>query len=234
MNVVVAGGPTLVRAALTHVIGSHTDLSVTGHAADPERLQELLSSTDTDLVLLDRSLRDTGAEFDTLVHRTATRAKAVVLGARRTEEIESHLAAGATGVLTDDITAGQLVEALRTVAAGGLVMVLGTRPTPSGPRRRAYDDSAIPGLSPREREILTFLARGRDTAAIAVTLGLSPLTVKTHIANMLGKTGTHQRGNLITLAYESGLVTPGRIVQDVPGAQREPGHPLGQVPVRHS
>ncbi|OQD52097.1 hypothetical protein BM536_036425 [Streptomyces phaeoluteigriseus] len=98
----------------------------------------------------------------------------MVLGARRTDEIEPHLAAGATGVLTDDITAGQLVEALRTVAAGGLVMVLGARPKPSGPPRRAYDDSAIPGLSPREREILTLLARGRDTAAIAVALGLSP------------------------------------------------------------
>ncbi|MFJ4628373.1 response regulator transcription factor [Streptomyces sp. NPDC088847] len=215
MNVVVAGGPTLVRAALTHVISSHPDLSVTGQAADPEQLHQVLSSTDTDLVLLDRTLQDTDAEFDALVRRTVIRAKAVVLGARRTDEIESHLSAGATGVLTDDITAGQLVEALRTVAAGGLVMVLGTRPAPSEPPRRASDHSAIRELSLREREILTLLARGRDTAAIAVTLALSPLTVKTHIANMLGKTGTHQRGNLITLAYESGLVTPGRAVLNV-------------------
>jgi DNA-binding NarL/FixJ family response regulator len=209
VNIVIASGLTLIRAALEHVIGSCPDLSVTGQAEDADRLRELLSYTDTDLVLLDRSLRNTGAEFDALVRWTASRAKAVVLGTRRTEEIECHVAAGATGVLTDDITAGQLVEALRTVVGGGLVMVLGTVPSRCGHSRRAPDDSAILGLSAREREILVLLARGRDTAAISVVLGLSPLTVKTHITNMLGKTGTHQRGNLIALAYESGLVTPG-------------------------
>lgn len=98
---------------------------------------------------------------------------------------------------------------METVLRGGLVVVLETAPAVTLNARRIVGSRAAPPLSRREREILTLLASGHEGAAIAETLSLSPLTVKTHIANMLGKLGVRHRGQLITFAYENGIVVPG-------------------------
>lgn len=65
-------------------------------------------------------------------------------------------------------------------------------------------------LSDREREVLTLVARGLNNTEIAGSLGLSPLTVKTHVSRTMGKLGVRDRAQLVIVAYESGLVAPGR------------------------
>ncbi|MGW0998730.1 LuxR C-terminal-related transcriptional regulator [Streptomyces sp. NPDC002520] len=210
MNIVVAGGPALVRAALIKVIETDSSLSVAGQAADVDQLRGLLMHIDSDLVLLDRSLHGTDLDFRALVSWTTRHAKAVVFGRCHVEEAGSYLDAGAAGVLADEITAAQLTEALRTVARGGLVVVLSAVPDPAKKPPRPLEHELARRFSAREYEILTMLAGGQDAAAIARTLRLRPSTVKTHIAHMLGKTGTHQRAELIALAYKSGIVTPRR------------------------
>ncbi|MFC8822752.1 response regulator transcription factor [Streptomyces rochei] len=64
-------------------------------------------------------------------------------------------------------------------------------------------------LSDRERQVLTLVARGLNNTEIADSLGLSPLTAKTHVSRVMGKLGTRDRAQLVIVAYESGLVTPG-------------------------
>lgn len=66
------------------------------------------------------------------------------------------------------------------------------------------------GLSDRERQVLALVARGMNNAEIAETLGLSPLTAKTHVSRIMGKLGARDRAQLVITAYESGLVAPGR------------------------
>ena len=73
------------------------------------------------------------------------------------------------------------------------------------PPERADQD---PGLSPREREILSLLADGRTQGQIATQLVISPKTVATHIQHILSKLGVHTRAQAVALAFRRGLVDP--------------------------
>lgn len=64
-------------------------------------------------------------------------------------------------------------------------------------------------LSERERGVLRLVARGLNNTEIAETLGLSPLTAKTHVSRIMGKLGARDRAQLVIVAYESGVVIPG-------------------------
>ncbi|MFJ4840165.1 LuxR C-terminal-related transcriptional regulator [Streptomyces sp. NPDC088746] len=210
-TVVLAGGPVLTRAAMKAVIESGRAISVVGQAADGVRFCELLGAgTEPDVILLDRTLqgRDISA-FTDVVGAASAVAPTIVFGVPNAQESDACLRAGATGVLAADITATQLVAALETVLRGGLVVVLGTAPVVLAHHRRTAGPETAPELSRREREILTMVAGGQENSSIAQALGISPLTVKTHIANMFAKTGVRQRGHLIAFAYESGVVVPG-------------------------
>lgn len=210
-TVVLAGGPTLVRAAMAAVIGRSHALSVVAQAADGDQFHELLEAdVGPDVILLDRTIRGQEIrDFTEVVGAASATARTIVFGVPNVEESDACLRAGATGVLAAEITAVQLVSAMETVLRGGLVVVLGTAPCVMAHPRPGAGSETVPTLSGREREILAMLASGQESSSIADALSISPLTVKTHIANMFTKTGVRQRGHLIAFAYESGVVVPG-------------------------
>ncbi|MFJ8148701.1 LuxR C-terminal-related transcriptional regulator [Streptomyces sp. NPDC096048] len=210
-KVIVAGGPSLVRAALAKVIDASLTMRVVGEVAHRDDFEDLLEAgADPDLVLLDSSI-DTGrpVDFTGLIREVRAVARTVVFGVPSAQEVDAQVRAGATGILTADVSASQLVSALETVSRGGLVIALGTVPSVDTASPQVVPEPTR-DLSAREREVLTMLSRGQDSASIARDLGLSPLTVKTHITRMLGKLGMRQRGQLVAFAYESGLIVPGR------------------------
>jgi DNA-binding NarL/FixJ family response regulator len=84
-----------------------------------------------------------------------------------------------------------------------LIAEFAARPNPNAP------PAAVTELTEREREILCLVARGLTNTEIADRLVISPLTTKTHVSRILRKLGCRDRAQLVTLAYESGLVTPG-------------------------
>lgn len=130
------------------------------------------------------------------------------------ENIVEALRAGASGFLVKDTRPAELLEAIRTVTAGDALLSPG--PTARLIERFLRSPSALhpPGsgpdcLSERERQVLTLVARGLNNTEIAEALGLSPLTAKTHVSRIMGKLEARDRAQLVIVAYESGLVTPG-------------------------
>ena len=131
------------------------------------------------------------------------------------EYVLSALRAGTSGFLLKDVPPEDLVEAIRVVAAGDALLAprITRRLIEEFARRPAaadLDEAALASLTAREREILELLARGLSNAEMAAALYVSEHTVKTHVGNVLAKLGLRDRIQAVILAYEVGLVQPGR------------------------
>jgi DNA-binding NarL/FixJ family response regulator len=124
------------------------------------------------------------------------------------------LRAGASGFLSKDVPAEDLIAAIRTVAAGDAVVsprilrrllnqFADRLPEPGVDRRQP-----LTVLTEREQEVLTLMARGRSNSEIAKELFVSETTVKTHVGHVLTKLELRDRVQAVILAYETGLVRP--------------------------
>jgi RNA polymerase sigma factor (sigma-70 family) len=130
------------------------------------------------------------------------------------EYVYQALRVGASGFLLKDTPPADLLTAIRVVAAGDALLAPGItrrliaefarRPEPS-----AVTPAALAALTDREREVLALVARGLSNAEIAEQLVVSAATAKTHVSRVLAKLQARDRAQLVMLAYETGLVTPG-------------------------
>ena len=128
------------------------------------------------------------------------------------EYVYAALRAGASGFLVKDMALDDILAAIRVVAAGdALIAPSVTRrlieafTEPSAPVRRR----ALPGITDREREVLTLIGRGRSNSEIAAELFISLGTAKAHVARLFTKLSARDRVHLVIMAYEAGLVSPG-------------------------
>jgi DNA-binding NarL/FixJ family response regulator len=131
------------------------------------------------------------------------------------EHVVEALRAGATGFLLKSMPRDQLVTAVRAAVSGEALLApsLLRRLLDDYTSRAAAPPAPAPGLellTPREEEVLRLVARGLSNAEIAGELVLGEGTVKTHVARVLAKLGVRDRVQAVVVAYESGLVRPGR------------------------
>ncbi|MGW2515826.1 response regulator [Streptomyces sp. NPDC001617] len=216
IRVLLADDQTLVRAAFAMLVESARDMEVVGQAGTGREAVELAGAARPDLVVMDIRMPDLdGIEATRLIAADEALAgvKVLVLTTYDTDQnIVEALRAGASGFLVKDTRPAELLDAIRTVAAGEALLSPG--PTARLIERFLRSPSTpVTGgpecLSDREREVLALVARGLNNAEIAGALDLSPLTAKTHVSRILGKLGARDRAQLVMVAYESGLVTPG-------------------------
>jgi DNA-binding NarL/FixJ family response regulator len=219
IEIVLADDQTLVRAGFRALLDAEDDMTVVGEAADGEAAIEIVRRRRPDVVLMDVRMPRT----DGLTATGRITAEPALAGTRvivlTTFELDEYvfgaLHAGAAGFLLKDMEPAEVVEAVRIVAAGDALLA------PRLTRRliEAFvagaggpdpDTSPLEELTPREREVLTLVGQGLSNAEIAETLVLSPLTAKTHVARLFMKLGARDRAQLVVLAYETGLVVPGR------------------------
>jgi DNA-binding NarL/FixJ family response regulator len=206
-----ADDQALIRAGLKSLLEAR-DIQVVGQASDGLEAIELARHTRPDVVLMDiRMPRLDGVEA---TRRLPDHRVLIVTTYELDEYVVEALRAGAAGFILKDAPPEELVHAVQVVAAGDSLLA------PSVTRRLLEQvvprlpspASRPPGLrelTTREHEILLLVARGRSNAEIAGELFLSELTVKSHVSRILGKLGLRDRVQLVILAYESGLITPG-------------------------
>jgi DNA-binding NarL/FixJ family response regulator len=228
--VVLVDDQALVRSGFAMLVGSQPDLRVVGEASDGLEAIALLDRVTADVVLMDvRMPRLDGVEATRrIVAAHPGRPRIVVLTTFDLDEYAfAALRAGASGFLLKDALPEDLLRAIRTVHAGDAVVapsttrrliahyLRATPPAPSGAtgtdplgQLHPMDDvtKAIETLTEREREVWLAIARGLTNGEIAAELGISEATVKTHVGNVLAKTGSRDRVALVLLAYERGLV----------------------------
>jgi DNA-binding NarL/FixJ family response regulator len=216
IRVLLADDQTLVRAAFAMLVESARDMEVVGEAATGREAVELARSVRADLVVMDIRMPDLdGIEATRLIVADEALAgvKVLVLTTYDTDEnIVEALRAGASGFLVKDTRPAELLDAIRTVAAGEALLSPGPTARLIARFLRAPSMPAAGGpdcLSERERQVLALVARGLNNTEIAEALGLSPLTAKTHVSRIMGKLGVRDRAQLVIVAYESGMVTPG-------------------------
>ncbi|NGO13578.1 response regulator transcription factor [Streptomyces sp. HC44] len=218
IRVLLADDQTLVRSAFAMLVKSAGDMEVVAQAGTGREAVELARSERADLVVMDIRMPDLdGIEATRLIAADEDLAgvKVLILTTYDTDEhIVEALRAGASGFLVKDTKPAELLDAIRTVAAGESLLSPG--PTSrliarflSAPQAPAPATGGPEELSERERQVLTLVARGLNNTEIAEALGLSPLTAKTHVSRIMGKLGARDRAQLVMVAYESGLVIPG-------------------------
>ncbi|WP_427922576.1 response regulator [Streptomyces sp. cg40] len=218
IRVLLADDQTLVRAAFAMLVESARDMEVVGQAATGREAVALARTSRADLVLMDIRMPDLdGIEATRLIAADEDLAgvRVLVLTTYDTDEnVVEALRAGASGFLVKDTRPAELLDAIRTVAAGEALLSPGPTARLIARFLRSPAAPATGGpecLSARERGVLALVARGLNNTEVAEALGLSPLTAKTHVSRIMGKLGARDRAQLVIVAYESGMVTPGRL-----------------------
>ena len=217
IRVLVADDQAAVRSGFAALIGAEEEMQVVGEVGNGRDAIDLARRVFPHVVLMDiRMPVLDGLEATRLICADATLpdTRVLVLTTFDLDEyVYAALRAGASGFLLKDAGPGELLQAIRTVAAGDALLA------PSITRRLIAEFAARPGpqappaqlaqLTKRENEILRLVAAGLSNADIARRLVISPLTAKTHVGRILAKLDCHDRAQLVTLAYETGVVTPG-------------------------
>jgi len=222
ISVVVADDQGVVRAGCRALLTAEPDIDVLGEAADGASAVALVRETRPDVVLMDiRMPGMDGIEATRVITADPALARVRVL-ILTTFEIDEYvleaIRAGASGFLVKDAEPEDLVRAVRVVAAGEALLSPGaTRrllaEIASRPQRRAATPAILQVLTGRERDVLAAIADGASNDEIADRLVISPATVRTHITRVLSKLGARDRAQLVVMAFEAGLVAPGRPVR---------------------
>jgi len=216
IRVLIADDQSLVRAGFRLVLDNHDEIEVVGEASNGHEAVHSTRRLDPDVVLMDIRMPELDGIAATRAITDGYRARVLVLTTYDLDEyVFDALQAGASGFLLKDTPPEQLASGIRSVAAGEALLA----PTVTrrlieefarvGQARRARP-AALDELTPRELEVLQLLARGLSNAEIAAELVLGDTTIKTHVTHVLGKLGLRDRVQAVVLAYETGLVTPGR------------------------
>ncbi|HZR51628.1 MAG TPA: response regulator transcription factor [Streptosporangiaceae bacterium] len=218
IRVVLADDQALIRAGFRVLLDSADDLEVVGEAVDGRQAVDLVRRERADVVLMDIRMPGTdGLEATRQISADEDLAgvKVIILTTYETDEyVYQALRAGASGFLVKDTEPAELIQAVRVVARGdALLSPSVTRrlitDVARRPARQPVNDQVLAVLTERETEILSLVAEGLSNDEIAARLFLSPLTSKTHVSRILSKLNARDRAQLVVIAYETGLVTPG-------------------------
>lgn len=209
IRVILADDHTLVRAGIRRILEAQPEFVVVAEAADGAAALEALATHQTDVLVLDLNMNVSGLEGIDVLRRCKRQypdLKVVVLTMHAGREYVSRaLAEGADGYLLKDSAVQDLASAIGAVMGGGTFFSPAIQQQMAEMVRDGHRQG-LQGLTDREREVLTLIARGLSTKEIASSLDIGARTVETHRANLMRKLGVKSVALLTQVAIREGIV----------------------------
>jgi two-component system, NarL family, response regulator NreC len=211
ISIVLADDHPVVRRGLRALLGSEPGLVIVGEAGDGLEAVRIVERLRPDVLLLDLMMPGLGGlEVLRVVRRRAPATRVAVLSMHNTPAfVAAALLNGATGYLLKGCDEGDLIRAVREVAAGRRAL----SPTVTDRAIDAYIEQARAApidphdtLSTRERQVLQLVAEGNTGGEIAARLHISPRTVENHRANLMRKLALKNHSDLVRYALRRGLI----------------------------
>ena len=211
IRVLIADDQSMVRAGFRMLLAGEQDMEVVAEASNGLEAVAMAARFDPTVILMDIRMPELdGLQATRRILAADNTARILILTTFGLDEyIYEALSAGASGFVLKDDPPEQLIEAVRTVAAGDALL------SPAITKRVINQFTRIPRHEPpkeldeltaREQDILRLIARGLSNAEIGAELYISETTVKTHVSHILQKLGLRDRVQVVVLAYQTGLV----------------------------
>jgi len=220
-TVLLVDDQSLLRVGFRMVVENEPDLEVVGEAGDGRVALDQVAALAPDVVLMDiRMPGMDGIEATRRIVEEHPASRVLVLTTFDVDDLAfAALRAGASGFLLKSARPDELLDAIRTVAAGTAVVAprilrrmldLFAPHLPTAAAAEPGPDPRLAALTPRELDVLRLVAAGSSNPEIAAELVVSETTVKTHVGNLFAKLGARDRVQAVIIAYECGLAVGGR------------------------
>ncbi|GII30329.1 response regulator transcription factor [Planotetraspora mira] len=205
IRVLIVDDHEVVRQGLRFVLGQEDGIEVVGECADGAHALAAIPALRPDVVLLDMVMP--GMDGLAVLRELAGGPAVIVLASFLDDErVIEAVRLGALSYLSKTTAVDRVVEAVRAAAVGGSVLEAGTAALLIERVRQDRRRNPMDLLTPREREVLAELARGRSNAEIARSLRLGRETVKTHVSSILAKLGLADRTQAAIFGLQQGLI----------------------------
>ena len=201
IRILVADDHAIVRVGLVTLLGRVPDFEIVGEAGNGAVAVSKALKLVPDVVVLDLVMpKMDGVETTAALHEKLPDTKVLILTSFGTsEDLARALNAGAVGAILKNAANSDLVAAIRRVATG-------KRTVSPEIENMLANDPPVPELSPRQRDILESITRGLTNNQIALQFGISPESVKTHIAKLFEKIGAASRSEAVSIALRKHLL----------------------------
>jgi DNA-binding NarL/FixJ family response regulator len=216
IRVLLADDQPLVRTGFRMILDAEPDIEVAGEAGDGADAVRQCRALGPDIVVMDIRMPVQDGIAATAQITAEGQARVLVLTTFHLDDyVIAALRAGASGFLLKDVDAAKLAEAIRVIATGNAIvdpavtrrlleqfahrLPAAAPPCPDGA------SASLDGLTEREVDVLTLVARGLSNSEIAAELVVTETTVKTHVHHLLTKLGARDRVQLVIFAYDAGL-----------------------------
>lgn len=201
LKVLLVENQELVRLGIASVLAGEDDIVLSAQAASAKEGLERFRAEPIDVAIISLRLPESCAvdDIEEYLKIDPTAKLLVLAGHEGDAEIRTSMEKGALGYVSKDVSPGELVRAIRTVAGGRKFI-------PEHIAAIVSENLGAEDLTKAERKILEMLAAGKSNKEIGFALEVSENTVKTHVKNIFGKLGVSDRTSAATTAIRRGLV----------------------------